>query len=157
MTTKTTLKTELLDLVENYGQLAVEAEVNRLSGIKKIADECTILINEGLHSFPNHLYRGEVFVVYEGSLDLSSASALHTFVAERLTALRLFLLSKKWRQVNIIISGHAAVCMQVKLAVYRVTHIETTDWVFDGEGDYIPLRIPLRKVLTGEYSAKAAR
>jgi hypothetical protein len=153
MTTKTTLNKELLGLVERFGQLAVEAELNRLSGKRKRADECTILVNRGLHSFPDHIYRGEVFVVYEGSLDLSSASALHTFVADRLAALRLFLLSKKWRQINVIISGHAAVCMQVKLAVYRVTHIETTDWVFDGEGDYIPLRIPLRKVLTGEYGA----
>lgn len=149
--TKTSLRTELVSLISRYGQLSVESEVARLSTKSKVVNECTILVNKGLHSFPTHLFRGEQFVFYEGSLDLSSSWALHALIVERLGALRMFLLTKKWQQVNIIISGHAAVCMQVKMAVYRITHIETTDWVFDGAGEYIPLRIPIRKVLSGEH------
>ena len=59
-----------------------------------------------------------------------------------------FLRSKKWQQINVVISGHPAVCMQVKLAIFRVTHIESVDWVYDGAGGYIPLNIPLRAVLS---------
>ena len=144
------LKSQLESLIDNFGQLAVESELDRLKGVNKPNNVCTILINRGLHSFPEHLFHGDVFVFYEGSLDLSSPSVLHAFVADRLIALREFLQSKKWQDVHIVISGHAAVCMQVKLAVYRITHIETTDWVFDGAGEYIPLLVPLRKLLGGE-------
>lgn len=145
------LKGGLERMIAEYGELAVEAELKLLksSGAHNVS-ECTILVNRGLHSFPEEILRGDVFVVYEGSLDLSSASVLTAFAGERLVALRNFLLSKKWQRASIVISGHAALCMQVKLAVYRITHIETVDWVFDGRGNYIPLQIPLRNILSSE-------
>lgn len=148
MNTSHLLQDQLAELINQFGGVAVETELKKLNGRSQNAEECTILINKGLHIFPNDLYRGDVFVIYEGSVDLSSSDTLQAFVRQRLLALKEFLSSKKWGHINIIISGHAAICMQVKLAVYRITHIETTDWVFDGAGNYIPLQIPMRKLLT---------
>lgn len=152
MKTVSPLHEQLVELVNQFGAQAVDSELKRLSG--EITGECTILVNKGLHTFPEHLFRGDVFVVYEGSIDLSSSSSIYEFVSGRLIALKKFLDSKKWRQINIIISGHAAICMQVKLAVYRITHIESTDWVFDGAGNYLPLHIPLRQVLSSNAAAE---
>lgn len=151
--TTPSLRAQLDSLVAQFGQLPVEAELARIAKKAVPVNECTILVNKGLHLFPEHLFRGERFVFYEGSLDLSSSSTLNRLVMDRLVALREFLLSKKWRHVNVVISGHAVMCMQVKLAVYRITHVETTDWVFDGAGDYLPLKIPLRRVLSGEQTS----
>ncbi len=149
------LREQLGQLVDQFGDAAIEAELKKLRGKNRSAEECTILINRGLHKFPDHLLRGDVHVVYEGSIDLSSSDTLQAFVRLKLLALRDFLLSKKWRDINIVISGHAAVCMQVKLAVYRITHVETTDWVFDGAGNYIPLQIPMRKLLASSGEVEA--
>jgi hypothetical protein len=33
--------------------------------------------------------------------------------------------------------------------------VETTDWVFDGAGNYIPLQIPMRKLLASGGAAEA--
>jgi hypothetical protein len=149
------LHDQLSELIDQFGNTAVETELKRLRGKNQSSEECTILINRGLHTFPDHLFRGDVYVVYEGSIDLSSSDTLQTFVRQRLLGLRDFLVSKKWRDINLIISGHAAICMQVKLAVYRITHVETTDWVFDGAGNYIPLQIPMRKLLASGGAAEA--
>ncbi len=155
MKTTKSLQDQLSELIDQFGNTAVEAELKKIRGNNWTTNECTILINKGLHTFPDHLFRGEVYVVYEGSVDLSSADTLQEFVRQRLLGLRDFLTSKKWRDINLVISGHAAICMQVKLAVYRVTHIETTDWVFDGAGNYIPLQIPMRKLLASGGATEA--
>ena len=147
------LHDHISELVDRFGTVAVESELRKFNDNELENRVCTILVNQGLHSFPEHLYRGDLFVVYEGSVDFSSTEALNEFVSQRLLSLKDFLVKKKWKQINIIISGHAAVCMQVKLAVYRITHVETTDWVFDGNGNYTPLQISMRKLLSSKPSA----
>ena len=141
------LRTELERLVKKYGseQLLHEFRAITLTDNDNI---CTILINGGLHSFPDELFLGERYTFYEGNLDLSSERNLQYFMIQRLYNLSKFLKSRKWRRIYLIISGHAAVCMQVKLAIYRITHIETVDWVFDGSGNYLQLELPLRGILS---------
>lgn len=147
MNHKKNLQAEVARLLERYSKPEIEQTLRQIEGNSDSPKSCTILINKGLHSFPDYLFRGETFVFYEGSADLSSADALEQFVVERLKALANFLKKEKWSEIGIVISGNAALCMQVKLAVFRITHIETTDWVFDGAGHYLPLRISLRSVL----------
>ena len=135
-------------LIEKYGRhAALNAMQNAAKSLTPGA-VCTIIVNAGLHRFPPEILSGEIYTFYEGSLDLSSEELLRSFVEDRLLNLSIFLKSRKWRQIFIVISGHAAICMQVKLAVYRITHIETVDWVFDGAGNYVRLAIPMRRILT---------
>lgn len=155
MKTTKPLQEHLIELIDQFGGIAIETELKKIRGKRRITNECTILVNKGLHSFPEYLFRGDVYVVYEGSIDFSSEDTLQVFVRQRLLGLKDFLASKKWSDINIVISGHAAICMQVKLAVYRITHVETTDWVFDGVGNYIPLQIPMRKLLASGGIAEA--
>lgn len=152
MKTSPSLTDELQLLLERYGRTEIEERLRTIAVDVENPAACTILINKGLHAFPEHLFRGETFVFYEGSADLSSAEAFQAFTVERLKRLAQFLGQKKWASIDIVISGQAALCMQVKLAVYRVTHIETTDWVFDGEGRYLPLKISLRSILASSKS-----
>ncbi|CAM4045890.1 hypothetical protein [Bordetella muralis] len=139
---------ELTNLLQRYSRIEVEQTLRGLSTMDRNSDVCTILVNQGLHSFPDYVFRGEKYVFYEGSADLSSSEALADFAKERLEGLAKFLKQRKWSEVYIVISGQAALCMLIKLAVYRITHIETTDWVFDGRGNYISLKLPLRSILT---------
>ena len=142
------LENDLNVLVKRYGKERVLRELERSLWNMSKPDTCTILINEGLHNFPNHLFVGEKYVFYRGSIDLSSEKNLESMLRERIDELKSFLRKRKWKQIFIVVSGHAAVCMQVKLAVYRVTHIETVDWVFDGAGNYLRLELPLRELLS---------
>ncbi|WP_196803465.1 hypothetical protein [Thiomonas sp. FB-6] len=144
------LTRELAHLLEQHSRAEIDRALNELVAPEDRPESCTILVNKGLHFFPAHLFVGETFIFSEGSLDLSSAESLESLLISRLKALASFLKSKKWSSVNIIISGHASLCMQVKLAVYRITRIESTDWVFDGAGHYIPLKFSLRSVISSD-------
>ena len=146
--TEKTLTSELTDLLQRYSRIEVEKTLRGLSIPDGNGTICTILVNQGLHAFPDYVFRGEKYVFYEGSADLSSSEALAAFAKERLENLAKFLKRKKWSEIYIIISGQAALCMLIKLAVYRITHIETIDWVFDGQGNYISLKVPVRSILT---------
>ena len=138
----------LKKLQHRYGADLLKLEFDRLTQDTASTSVCTILINDGLHYFPKTLFVGECFVFYSGGLDLSSEQALEKEMAVSLVKLQNFLRKRKWERIYTIISGHAAACMQVKLAVYRITHIETIDWVFDGAGNYLKLELPLRQILT---------
>ena len=148
MKNSSSLAQELQTLLKEYSRTEIEEKLRSIAHEIESPSVCTILINKGLHAFPDYLFRGETFIFYEGSADLSSPEAFEAFTIERLTRLAQFLRQRKWASIDIVISGQAALCMQVKLAVYRVTHIETTDWVFDGAGKYLPLKISLRSILT---------
>lgn len=142
------LDEELDALVRLHGANAVLSAARRVEQLDDALNVCTILVNVGVHSMPEYLLNGEVYVFYEGSVDLSSEKNLKEFTDQKILSLREFLRTKKWNQIYIVISGHAAMCMQVKLAVYRITHIETVDWVFDGAGRYLKLEVPMRKLLS---------
>ena len=142
------LRLEIASLAERYGEEVVLGEVRALALKNAPAASCTIVVNQGMHTIPDHLIVGEKFIFYEGSVDLSSEIALHRFTTSHLERLTVFLKSRKWKKVYLVLSGHVAMCVQVKLAVYRVTHVESVDWVFDGAGNYLKLDIPMRRILT---------
>ena len=144
------LEKDIKVLIEKYGSDRVREEFERSLWTGDEPDICTILINEGLHNFPSNIFVGEVYTFYRGSIDLSSEVNLESVMREKLKELKEYLTKRKWRKIYIVVSGHAAVCMQVKLAVYRITHIETVDWVFDGAGHYLKLELPLRKLLADQ-------
>ena len=144
---KDKLSRDIGSLLETYGADVVRHELERLTENVNAEQICTILINEGLHHFPDHLFVGKRFVFYKGGLDFSSEQALEADIVNRLIQLKIFLGTQKWKRIYTIISGHAAVCMQVKLAVYRITHLETIDWAFDGAGNYRKIELPLRQIL----------
>ena len=141
------LSSKINSLVEKYGETSVR---RTLDGLTELASEstCTIIINKGIHSFPDSLLVGEVYIFSDTSVPMESGLAIERWIVTRIKKLKKFLMKKKWSKVYLLISGHAAVCMQVKLAVYRVTHIETIDLAFDGKGNYLPVSIPMRKILT---------
>lgn len=105
---------------------------------------CTIIVNEGMHHIPSRIIRGDVYVYSSGPLDFSSESNLKEQLSSYAKGLIEFLKSKKWSRVFVVISGHAVACMSVKLIVFRVTHMESEDWVFDGEGNYLLSDVNIR-------------
>lgn len=141
------LESELKALLDRYGARPLRDKLDEIAAESSEPATATILVNEGVHFFPEMLFRGERFIVYSGSLNLSSEEGLRIEVTQVLSRLATFLLSKKWRRIYLIISGHAAICMQVKLLVYRVTHLETVDIVFDGGGNYLRLSLNMRHLL----------
>jgi hypothetical protein len=141
------LETELKRLLRRYGARPLHDKLDELAAEGSKPGTATILVNEGIHYFPETLFQGDRFVVYKGSLDLSNEGSLRAEVTHALSPLATFLMSKKWRKIYLVISGHAVVCMQVKLLVYRITHLETVDLVFDGAGNYLQLALSMRELI----------
>lgn len=108
---------------------------------------CTVIVNEGMHHIPSRVLRGDVYVYSRGPLDFSSEHNLNEQLSNYAKGLIEFLRSKKWSRVFVVISGHAVACMSVKLIVFRVTHMESEDWVFDGEGNYLLSDVIVRSQL----------
>lgn len=140
------LEREVQELVREHGFDSVATTLSQMRSGKRDLDVATIVVNEGVHYFPDSLFKGERYTVYAGSLNLSDKRELKKQVRESLIKLASFLATRKWKRIYLIISGHAAVCMQVKLLIYRVTHLVTTDIVFDGHGNYLELDLDPREV-----------
>lgn len=147
------LRTDIEKLVELYGEEKVSNALRLASEADVSQRGCTILVNRGVHHFPDYIFRfPDVFVVYDGSGNLEDEREFSEFVENKLSELAFFLKEKKWSKIDIVISGHSSICMQVKMLVYRVTHIDSTDWVYNGKGQYFPLRIPFRALVTSAKS-----
>lgn len=141
------LEKDLIDLIKSHGFEAVAEVVREKAREYKNDCVCTIIVNEGIHQFPHHILNGDIYIFSRGSMSMDSQVSLESDLLFHINKLAKFLRSKKWVKVYIVISGHAVLCMQVKLAVYRVTRIESTDWVYDGNGRYIEVNIPMRKAI----------
>ena len=140
-------------LLAAISQLALEfgaeevLEAARKSARTSQGSSCTILVNEGIHTFPEYLFRGETYIFSRGNMNMNDADLFESELSLLLRLLASFLKTKKWNDIRVIISGHAVLNMYVKLLVYRMTRAETTDWVFDGRGNYFPIQIPLRDLI----------
>lgn len=145
---KDALKSTLERLVESYGAERVFDTTRDVVQRKLVGNICTIVINEGIHVFPDYIIQGDKYVLYRGSLDFGDSEALRAEATQHLRELSIYLGRKKWSKIYTVISGHAAICMQVKLLVYRMTHLETVDWAFDGKGNYLRLHIPIREIIS---------
>lgn len=142
------LRRQLDKIVKSYG---LDKTREALSGIERLSKfkVCTIVVNKGLHHFPEDILHGRVFYFSDSSLPMETRDVAEKWMSERLIKLKEFLHSQKWSEIYLLISGHAAACVQVKLAIYRITHIESIDIAFDGKGNYINIEIPMRRLLTG--------
>lgn len=142
------LEYKIQELKEIYGESAVKNAINEWGIYDKKVRECTIIVNSGLHSFPESLLRGEVYEFSRGMLDFSSGDRVEKQIMELLIELAKFLRTEKWNRVYIVISGHCILSMQIKMLVYRLTRLETIDWFYDGSGNYYDIKIPMREILS---------
>lgn len=138
---------EIRRLADAFGTESVVKAAEKISIEADQNTVCTIIVNEGMHHLPNRILRGEVYVYSRGPMDFSSEESLQAQLSKYAKDLIEFLSSKKWSRVFVVISGHAVACMSVKLLVFRVTHMESEDWVFDGQGNYLLSDVIVRSQL----------
>ena len=83
MTSANKLQADLSELLKSHSKTEIEDALREVSKKTDLTNACTILINKGLHAFPEYLFRGEIFVFYEGAADISSSEALTAFATDR--------------------------------------------------------------------------
>lgn len=106
-------------------------------------DVLTVVANQGTHKIPDRYLRGEIFVASQGNLDFSSAREIKRQFQDILGALRDKLKERAWRKVYLIPTGHPALSIQIKLGIYRISRITTSD-VFYYNGQYFDIDIDIR-------------
>jgi hypothetical protein len=137
---------KLEDLVKSVGyDRACEILEKAAGGIA--GSTLTIVANKGVHHLPDECVRGEIFYASEGNLDFSSIDAVRKQYVDILAKLASKLKSASWKEIYIVPFGHNTLSMQIKLLVYRVTRIETTDLFYDGKGGYCDLSIDQREII----------
>jgi len=109
----------------------------------------TIVSNKGMHHFPDTLKRGEVYYASTGSFDFSNEGLIINQYKKSMKLLTEKLTSRQWRTIYLVPFGHSTFSMQLKLLVYRVTHIETIDVLYDGKGNYFDVLLDQRELVTG--------
>lgn len=110
-------------------------------------DVLTIVANKGIHHLPSECLHGEVFYASEGNLDFSSIEIVKAQYEKILGDISIKLIKRPWKHVYLVPFGPSTLCMQIKLLVFRVTRIETTDLFYDGKGNYSDLSIEQRKLI----------
>jgi hypothetical protein len=110
----------------------------------------TIVPNVGIHKIPERLLKGTVFVGSEGNLDLSTKRSIEAEYGKILLRLKNTLLSRSWTKIYLIPTGHVTLSLQIKLAVYQLTRINTID-LFYLNGKYIELAFDMRKLLPENF------
>ena len=110
-------------------------------------DVLTIVANKGVHHLPSECLRGEVYYASEGTLDFSSIEFVKVQYEKILGDVSVILKKRPWKHVYLVPFGHSTLCMQIKLLVFRVTRIETTDLFYDGKGHYSDLCIEQRNLI----------
>jgi hypothetical protein len=108
----------------------------------------TIVSNCGVHHLPEELKRGEMYYASNGTMDFSSLTSVKAIYTSILSDLSRILKQKKWDKIYLVPFGHSTLSMQIKLLVFRITRIETTDLFYDGSGKYYDLDIELRPLIT---------
>lgn len=135
-------------VVAELGERAVAEALERMSKDGSAKEEVlTIIANVGVHHLPDHLRRGEVFVASEGSLDFSTRDSVCSEITQVLTRVAAKLKEKNWSKIYLVPFGPTNLAMLIKLLVYRVTHIETIDIFYGGNGVYHDLDVALRPLV----------
>jgi len=142
---------ELKPLIDRFSDLFGEDALIKLLEAKLngpiTADVLTIVCDETLHRIPSHLIQGRCFVFSTGNFDTSSSRTLATHIEARTLALCNLLNSATWTKVRLIFSGHAVLAATAKLAVYRLTHLETEDVLYFGAHGYLEMTLKFRELL----------
>lgn len=132
-------------LIESYGVDSVSRSFNKI--LSRTEAICTVVVNAGLHKFPESILLGDVYIFTEGNLHLENSDIFHQELSDHLVKLADYISNRKWKKIYLVISGHAVLNMNVKLLIYRLTRLETVDWVYDGQGSYFECHIPVRSIL----------
>jgi hypothetical protein len=138
---------ELEYLIGQYGPEATVALLKEEIHRKNAKDTLTIIANEGTHHLPEVYRRGEIYVVTKGNLDFSSVDKVKSQYEIVLSDLSDKLKSQIWHKIYLVPFGHSTLCMQIKLLVFRITRIETTDLFYSGNGNYADLAIDQRTLI----------
>ena len=103
----------------------------------------TIIANAGRHNVPQKYLRGEIFVASEGNIDFSSHMKIKNVLSLIILRLNTKLLQNTWTKIYLIPTGHPTLSLQLKIAVYRVTRLNTTD-LFYLNGRYFDIDFDMR-------------
>jgi len=113
----------------------------------KSCDILTIVCDEKVHSIPDEILDGTVYIMNEENLDTSSDEALKSDLNNIAAGLISVLKSENWKHVKIIFTGHAILGALAKYLVYRICHLESTDIVYFGSSGYREYKFLLREEL----------
>lgn len=148
---KTLIERKLADAISVAGRDVVERWLDDLIGQEGLEDEVlTIVVNSGVHHLPDSVIRGEVFILTRGMLDLSTELSANNEFSKALLKLSDKLKERAWKKVYVVPFGPNTLAMQVKLLVYRITHLETIDLLYHKENGYYEININLRKLISSE-------
>lgn len=140
---------DLSELIKEIGEdealdiLKLHSQQERLSRENVL----TIVVNRGVHHLPSENLRGTVYYASEGNLDFSSSESVKGEFEKILDGVSEVLKGKNWKQVFVVPFGPCALSMQIKLLVYRITRIESTEVFYLGEGRYIDLKLKQRRII----------
>lgn len=136
------LDSVLTELLKDFSAAEIAAKVRTISRTK--ADrELTIIVNQGMHSIPDDIIRGDRLVFSEGTLDLSENMAEST-VAELMRAAHVVLSRRLWNKVYIIPSGHPLLVVAATMICYRTVRIDPIV-VSYFEGEYLDVPLHVRR------------
>ncbi len=105
----------------------------------------SIIVDQTMHRIPSDVLSGHIYEFSKGNFSTESSDDIKLHIVERLRDLSAVLKSKNWKNVRIIVSGHALLAMQVKLLVYRILHLDTEDVAYFGKDGYKSIHIQPRK------------
>lgn len=145
--------TNTLELIKSYIEKHGEEELQTYLKSKLQEDFTTLTIigNAGTHVIPPEHLHGQVYEVTIGNLDLSSKEIIVSEYGSALSKLLEKLKERNWKRVYFVPTGHTTLVLQIKLLVYHVLRISTTD-LFYNKGDYIELDFDYRQLLSNESS-----
>lgn len=136
------MNAEIQQIVDDIG---VEAALQILRRATPASSKrLTIVADDTMHKIPDSVLEGEVYVFSSGAIDVSSDASLESYLVDRLRALADKLKHDSWLKIRIVYSGHAVLAAQIKLLVYRITHLETEDVAYFGANGYRVVNIAMR-------------
>lgn len=143
------MKKDLRELIEQcIDQAGADAVEDALHAILEERHErtLTIVVNDWQHPLQDVHSRGEIFILSRGSFDYTNAKIVVAQFESALLDLGVKLREKKWTKIYLVPFGPSVLSMQVKLFVYRILHIETTDVLHIGNNKYCDIDIKQREI-----------
>lgn len=119
-----------------------------LSDIYQQPKSLTIIANEGIHPIPSEFVFGDLHIASTGTLDFSTVESVNRELDIIVLDLKNKLMEDRWEKVYLLPFGHSVVCMNIKMTVFRVLRIETTDIFYFGAGKYGLIERDTRLVMT---------
>lgn len=127
------LRSEIESLKAKYGEATFQAAL-KAGGAE--SNPLVIVGNCGLHPMPDIIPDAELYCATSGNLDFSSGDAVHSELRSMVTRLADKLRSGKWSKIYIMPFGHPVFSMHIKMTVYRVLGIDTSEIFHRGGGEY---------------------